>query len=221
MPKNIQDLLRLLTLYLVVTLLLLLSLSPSARGNSGNAEVSRTRNLQAFEMTPQPPHPPGDVNVSRLRNLQVFEMTPQEPHPPGDANVTRLRNLQVFEMAYQIHEIIANITYLATTDQNGNRTANFVKGDIVQINFTIRNTGVPFGDALISTVILGPLNEIAFFSYTWEDFSIGTQETFVLGYRIPPEALIGAYTAKVMVFTDWPSEGGIGLDVKIAAFAVS
>jgi hypothetical protein len=205
----------------VVTLLVILFVSPLVRADSGNAEVSRSRNLQAFEMTPQPGHPPGDVDISRLRNLQVFEMTPQEPHPPGDAYVSRLRNLQVFEMAYQIHEIIANITYLATTDQNGNQTANFMKGDVVQINFTIHSTGVPFGNALISTVILDPSSEVAFFSYTFEDFSIGTQETFILGHRIPQDALIGAYTAKVMIFTDWPSEGGVGLDAKIATFDVS
>jgi len=194
---------------------------PSVRGEPGNAEVSRTRNLQCFEMTPQPPHPPGDVNISRLRNLQVFEMTPQGPHPPGDANVSRLRNLQVFEMAYQIHEIIANITYIATTDQNGNVTTNFQKGDIMQVNFTISNTGVPFANALISIAVKDPSDSVVFLSYTFEDFSVGTKKNVIFGYRIPSEALAGTYTVKVMVFTDWPSEGGVGLDVKTATFNVS
>lgn len=205
----------------VVALIVILFVSPFVRADPGNAEVSRLRNLQAFEMTSQPPHPPGDVDISRLRNLQVFEMTPQEPHPPGDAYVSRLRNLQVFEMAYQIHEIIANITYLATTDQNGNQTANFMKGEVIQMNFTIHSTGVPFGDALISTVILDPSSNVVFLSYTFRDFSIGTKENVIFGYRIPQDAPAGIYTVKVMVFTDWPSEGGVGLDVKTAAFNVS
>ena len=221
MPKNAKHYVRLHTLYAMIVLLLLLFLSQLARGNPGNAEVSRTRNLQCFEMTPQPLHPPGNASVSRLRNLQVFEMTPQSPHPPGDVDISRLRNLQVFEMAYQIHEIKINITYLAITDQTGNQVTNFTKGDIVQLNLTIRNTGVPFANALISTVILDPSSSVAFLSYTFEDFSVGTEENFILGYRIPQDAPVGAYTAKVMIFTDWPSEGGVGLDVKTATFNVS
>jgi len=185
----------------------------------GDAYVTRLKNLQSFEMTPQI-HPPGNAHISRLRNLQCFEMTPQV-HPLGDAHVTRFRNLQCFEMAYQIHEIKVNIAYLATADQNGNQTVNFMKGDMVQINFTIHNTGVPFTNALISTVILDPSSNVVFLSYTFEDFSVGTKENLVFGYRIPQEAPAGTYTVKVMVFTDWPSEGGVGLDVKIATFDVS
>jgi hypothetical protein len=170
-------------------------------------------------MTPQV-HPPGDVNVSRVRNLQVFEMT-SPVHPPGDAYVSRLRNLQVFEMAYQIHEIKINITSIATTDQNGNVMTNFTKGDIMQVNFTLHNTGVPFANALISIAIKDPSDSVVFLSYTFEDFSVGTKRNLIFGYRIPSEALAGTYTVKVMVFTDWPSEGGVGLDVKTATFNVS
>jgi hypothetical protein len=187
----------------------------------GNASVSRLRNLQAFEMTPQPSHPPGDVYISRIRNLQIFEMTPPQVHPPGDAYISRLRNLQVFEMAYQIHEIKINITYIATTDQNGNVMTNFPKGDIMQVNFTLHNTGVPFANALISIAIKDPSDSVVFLSYTFEDFSVGTKKNLIFGYRIPSEALAGTYTVKVMVFTDWPSEGGVGLDVKTATFNVS
>lgn len=233
---------RLLNLFLALALLSPLSIFPLVYADSGNAEVSRTRNLQCFEMTP-PVHPLGNASVSRLRNLQAFEMTPQvhptgdvyisrtrnlqvfemtsPVHPPGDAFVSRLRNLQCFEMAYQIHEIKINITYLATTDQNGNQMTNFTHGDIVQINFTIHNTGVPFANALISTVILDSSDNVVFLSYTFEDFSVGTRENFIIGYKIPQEAPAGTYTLKVMVFTDWPSEGGVGLDVKIVIFNVS
>lgn len=205
----------------VVTLLAILFLSPLVGADPGNAEVSRLRNLQAFEMTPAPGHPPGDAYISRTRNLQAFEMTPQEPHPPGDVYVSRLRNLQCFEMAYQIHEIIANITYLATTNQNGNPTTSFMKGDVIQINFTIQNTGVPFANAPISIVIKDPSDSAVFLSYTFEGFSVGSNKNLIFGYRIPSEALAGTYTVKVMVFTDWPSEGGVGLDVKTATFDVS
>jgi hypothetical protein len=124
-------------------------------------------------------------------------------------------------MAYQVHEIKINITYLATTDQNSNVMTDFPKGDIVQVNFTLYNTGVPFGNGLISIMIMDPSDNVIFLSYTYDDFSIGTKEDVIFGYRIPPEALVGTYTVKVMVFTDWPSEGGVGLDVKTAAFNVS
>jgi len=244
MSTNVKRHVRLCTLYPMVALLLLLFLSPSVRGNPGNAEISRTRNLQCFEMTPsvhppgnasvsrlrnlqvfemtpQPPHPPGDVYISRIRNLQIFEMTPQPSHPPGDVYITRLRNLQCFEMAYQIHEIKANITHLSTTDQSGNQTINFMKGDTVQVNFTIYNSGVPFANALMSTIIQDPSSNVVFLTYAFEDFTVGATRNFILGYRIPQEAQAGAYTVKVMVFTDWPSEGGVGLDVKIATFNVS
>lgn len=242
MPKNAKRHVPLHTLYPVVALLLLLFISPSVRGDPGNAEVSRTRNLQCFEMTPSvhPPgnasvtrlrnmqvfemtpqiHPPGDVYVSRMRNLQIFEMTPQV-HPTGDAYISRLRNLQVFEMAYQIHEIKINITYIATTDQNGNVKTNFTKGDIMQVNFTLQNTGVPFANALISIVIKDPSDSVVCLSYTFEDFSVGTKKNLIFGYTIPSEAPAGTYTVKVMIFTDWPSEGGVGLDVKTATFNVS
>lgn len=242
MPNDSKSHTRLFKLYPVITLLTLLFIFPLVHGNPGNAEVSRTRNLQCFEMTPSvhPPgnasvsrlrnlqvfemtpqiHPPGDVYISRMRNLQVFEMTPQV-HPPGDAYISRLRNLQVFEMAYQIHEIKINITYITTTDQNGNVMTNFTKGDIMQVNFTLHNTGVPFANALISIVIKDPSDSVAFLSYTFEDFSVGTKKNLIFGYRIPSESLAGTYTVKVMVFTDWPSEGGVGLDVKTATFNVS
>lgn len=186
-------------------------------GDVHNASVSRLKNMQVFEMTPQPVHPPGDVDISRLKNMQVFEMAPST-HPPGDVDVCRLKNLQVFEMAYQIHEIKINVTTLTVADQNGNPMTNFTQGDIVQLNFTVRNTGVPFANVLISTVVLDPSGSVAFLSYTYEDFFVGTQETFILGYRIPSDAPAGTYTAKVMVFTDWPSEGGVGLDVKTVTF---
>ncbi len=65
-------------------------------GGNGDAEVSRQKNLNSFEMAPQA-HPEGDANVTRSRNLQAFEMVPQV-HPPYDANVSRVRNLNTFEM---------------------------------------------------------------------------------------------------------------------------
>ncbi len=229
-------------------LILLLSINvfalmvPSARGDPGNAEVSRTRNLQVFEMTPQvhPPgnasvsrlrnmqvfemtpqvHPPGNASVSRLRNMQVFEMTPQV-HPGGDAYISRLRNLQVFEMAYQIHEIKISVTHIATTDQNGNVMSNFTKGDTIQVNFTLHNTGVPFAGALISIVIQDPSDNVVLLGYTFRDFSVGTKANLIFGYKIPSDALAGTYTVKVMVFTDWPSEGGVGLDAKTVSFNLS
>jgi len=62
--------LRVILSVLILVFLLFLPLLLCA--NLGDVEVSRTRNLQYFEMTPSV-HPPGDAYVSRLRNLQYFE----------------------------------------------------------------------------------------------------------------------------------------------------
>jgi len=43
----------------------------------------------------------------------------------------------------------------------------------------------------------------------------------IFGFRIPYQAATGTYKAKVMIFTDWPSNGGIGLDVETITFNVS
>lgn len=189
------------------------------RAQDDDALVSRFMNLQAFEMTPQV-HPVGNVSVSRYSNLQAFEITSQM-HPPGDASTSRVGNVQAFEMEYQIHEIQINTTRLEITDQNGNPVTNFTQGDLIEINFTVRNLGVPFSQAIISVTITNPSDSVVFLTYTFEDFSLQMMKTFVFGYRIPSDALTGTYTVKTMIFTDWPSEGGVGLDMDTAAFNVS
>lgn len=52
----------------------------------GDAEVSRTKNLQLLEL------PAGNADVSRYSNYQCFEM------PAGNADVSRYRNYQCFEL---------------------------------------------------------------------------------------------------------------------------
>jgi len=114
------------------------------------------------------------------------------------------------------------IINLTLTDQNGNQKTTFLKGEIAQFNFTIRNIGsLDLTNGLISVMILDPLNTPIFLCYIFESISQGITKEFIIGYRVPLTAPAGTYTVKVMIFTDWPSEGGTGLDIKTSTFEVS
>jgi len=205
-------------------------LTPIAKAGSGNAEVSRTRNLQFFEMEPI-----GDVHVTRTKNLQFFETVVNEVHITrtlnlqfiemgiiGDVHVTRTKNLQFFEMTSPVYEYDINITNLVITDQYGQTKSNFTRGEMAQFNFTIMNSGnIGLKDGLVSVMILNPLNEPEFLFYTYETVYPGGSKQIVIGYRVPTDAYLGNYIVKVMVFTDWPSKGGVGLDIKMSSFIVS
>jgi len=215
----------------------------------GNAEVSRKRNLQYFEMMRAM-----DVDLLRTRNLQCLEMTKAisadvlrlrnldyfelkrimnadvvklrnyqclELMRTMDADVLRLRNLVYFEMVTPPHEYLINITKMLLTNQEGIPQTNFAKGDIVQIDFTIENIGsTRLDNGLISILILDPLNTTVLLTYTFETMSPSSTIEIIMGYRIPTEAISGTYTVKVAVFTDWPSEGGIGLEIEQTTFNV-
>ena len=181
-----------------------------AYGNSGNAEVSRTHNLQSFEMTPSV-HPPGNASVSRRRNLQVFEMTPQMPHPPGNASVWRLRNLQVFEMT-PTGPLSVTISAFVTTDQNGNAKSTFAPGNSVLFKIVVSSScSQNIHNALVSVMVQTPTTEVLFLSYTFENVQVGLQTTIYLGLQIPYNAIVGEYTAKVNMLTMLPSQGGVPL----------
>ena len=198
-------------------------MSHRAYGGPGNAEVSRTQNLQVLEMLPST-HPPGNASVMRTRNLQFYEMT-HSVHPPGDAYLSRTRNLQYFEMKSLLYQFKINITSFAITNQSGYPMTNFLRGDVVQLNLTITNSGgadsLPLADGLLSVMILDPLEIEVHLTYTFIDIEKGQNENFIFGYRIPMSASPGAHTIKVMVFTDWPSQGGLGLAVKESTFTES
>jgi len=193
---------------------------------TGNAEVTRTKNLQYFELElgnadvtraknlQSPELVPNSADVTRLRNLQYFELE------QNDADVTRLRNLQYFELTD--FGPVSYITSLTITDQNGNPRNNFNRGDIAQFDFTIENIGsFNLTKALISTIVLDSSSTPIFLSYTFEDLLVGQDTRIIVGYKIPLEASIGTYTVKVMIFTDWPSKGGVGLDIEALSFFVS
>jgi serine protease AprX len=115
-----------------------------------------------------------------------------------------------------------DIKNIAITDQNGNPKARFIKGDVVQFNFTIENAGnLDLERGLISLMILDPTNTPIFLSYTFENLNGDASKEFIIGYRIPFDVTTGNYTGKIMVFTDWPSHGGVGLDIEIRTFEVT
>jgi len=70
-------------------------------------------------------------------------------------------------------------------------------------------------------MILDPSNTPIFLTYTFESINPGDFEEFIIGYRIPLAESAGMYTVKIMVFTDWPSKGGIGLDIETSTFNVT
>jgi len=188
----------------------------------GNAYVSRTKNLQYFELVP-PIHPPGNAFVTRTKNLQYFEMVPSI-HPPGNALVTRTKNLQYFEMTPLLYQYKINITRLVTTDQDGNPCNSFLPGDLVQFDIAIENVGAPesmsLTNGLLAITVLNPKQNVAFLSYTYINLPKGASLKFVFGYGIPISAYAGMYTVKVMVLSDWPSRGGIGITSKSSTFNV-
>ena len=233
----------------VVTVLFSLAMSPLVHSQAGNAEVTRIRNLQYFELQQnntdvtryrnlqhsQLASNPSDV--IQFRNLQYFELTPNPADVikyrnlmyfqlgPNNADVKRFGNLQYFQLEPLAYEYKINVTSLIITDQSGNPTSNFLRGDVAQFDFVIENLGglesLPLYNGLVSTVVLDSSNTLVFLSYTFEDFPRGASKEFIIGYRIPTDGLTGTYTIKIMVFTDWPSQGGLGLAIKESTFIVS
>lgn len=131
---------------------------------------------------------------------------------------TTSKNITIYETGI----LSIEIKNLSITDQNGNPKNNFAKGDIAQFNFTIENTGnLDLKKGLVSIMMLDPSNTPIFLSYTFENINPGAFEELIIGYRIPLDASTGTYTIKIMVFTDWPSKGGIGLDIETSAFNVT
>jgi len=215
----------LLTTCLIIVLLFSLTLMSQVRAQ-GNAEITRTRNLQYFELEPN------DIDVSRYRNLQFSQLDHIDVDvtryrnlqyyglEPTDVDVTRFRNLQFFELA-DAGDFIININLLVTTDQGGNPKTSFILGDIVQFNFIVENYGSrTLSMGLIFTEVLDPISTPVFLSYSLADLPSGLGQQFGVGYGIPTGASLGTYTVKIMVFTDWPSNGGIGLDIETSAFNV-
>jgi hypothetical protein len=205
---------------------MLISLAKFAYASPGDAEFSRTKNLQYFQLES------GNVDVTRFRNLEYFELEPNNADiirfrnlqyfelEPNNADVTRLKNLQCFELA-PVGDLVINIGPIAITDQDGNPKTTFNRGDIVQFEFVVENTGtLALARGLVSTMILDPSNTPVFLSYTFEDLASGTSKKFIIGYGLPLDSPNGTYTVKVMVFTDWPSKGGIGLDIETSTFNV-
>jgi len=237
--------LRLRVLLIVCALSIWFSLLRLSFASPGDAEVTRTKNLQYFQLEPGNVDvttyrnlqyfelEPNNVDVIRLRNLQYFELEPNNADAiryrnmqyfqlePNDADITRLKNLQYFELV-PVGDLVINIGPITTTDQDGNPKTTFNKGDIVQFEFVVENAGsLQLTRGLISAMILDSSDTPVFLSYTIEDLASGTSKKFIMGYGLPLDSLAGTYTIKVMVFTDWPSKGGVGLDIETTTFNVT
>jgi len=178
-----------------------------------NADMIRFRNLQCLERTPN------NADVIRYRNLMSFQLG------PNDADVKRFGNLQYFQLKPLLYEYDIAVTSLVITDQAGTPATNFLRGEIVQFDFIIENLAgpehLPLDNGLITITVLDPSTLSVFLSYTYEDLPRGATAEFVIGYRIPTDGATGTYTVKVMVLTDWPSNGGLGLTIEESVFNVS
>jgi len=197
----------------IVTVSFCLLATLPAIAQTNNAEVSRTRNLQCLELAPN------DADLTRYRNLLGLQLD------QNDAHVIRYRNLQSFQLEPLLYEFKINVTSLFITDDNDNPKTGFLKGEIVQINFVITNLGgaesLPLTNGLIAVTIQNPSLETIYLAYTYAHLNRGESRNFIFGYKISYEAVPGTYTVKVMIFTDWPSEGGLFINSKTAEFIVS
>jgi len=178
-----------------------------------NIDLLKIRNYQSFELTRTM-----NIDVSRLRNYQAFDLS-----RTMNIDVTRSRNYQAF-MMLNPSELgpAADVRSMRVTDENGNTQDTFSSGYIVQFEFIVENTGnTTLLNGLISVEILDPAETPIFLNYFYETLIPGTHRSYVLGYRIPDYGLEGTHTVKVMVFTNWPSQGGSGLDSGTATFNVT
>lgn len=196
-----------------------------------NGDVIRHKNLQSLELAPN------DADLIRYRNLQHLELAPNNADViryrnsmffelgPNNADVIRFGNLQYFQLEPLLYEFKINVTSLFTTDDNNNPKTGFLKGDIVQSNFIITNFGgtesLPLTNGLIAVTIQNPNQETIYLAYTYTDLQRGENKNFIFGYKTSYDATPGTYTVKVMIFTDWPSEGGLFINSKTTEFTVS
>jgi len=113
------------------------------------------------------------------------------------------------------------ISDVTLSDQSGNIRMNYTRGEVIQLNFTVTNMGdINVESFLIAVMVLDPSNTSQLICYTFDSMANSTGK-FIFGFRVPYESSTGTYIAKVMIFTDWPSNGGIGLDVEILTFNIS
>jgi subtilisin family serine protease/PKD repeat protein len=117
--------------------------------------------------------------------------------------------------------ISVRVRDLVTTDEDLNAKTIFAKGQIVQFNFIVENTGnIDLKRGLISVVVLNSRNATVFLSYTFEDVDSGNMGEFAVGYLLPSDLASGNYTVKIIVWTDWPSHHGAGLAINSTTFEV-
>jgi len=203
----------------------------NARAQSGNADITRKRNLQGFKLEIN------NLDVKRSKNLLSFKLEYNDAHViryrnmqgyeliKNDAHVIRYRNIQHFQLVPVEIDYQVDILNVFLTDQSGNPSSNFVRGDVVEVYFTVRNGGafesIPIENGLVSVLVEDSAEIPMFLTYVYIDLPRDTSEELIFGYRVPLEGPIGVYTVRIMMFTNWPSQGGLGLAVQEATFSVS
>lgn len=175
----------------------------------GNADVSTTYNLVSCQLAS------GNADLSINSNLINLLLS------SGNADVSTKANLIITLLEQPLLPQVT-ITQLLTTDTLGNAKTSFISGEMLEVRFTLTNTGpIDFPSGLISVMIQNPVETVIFLAYTYEGISIGASEEFVFGLSLPQEAMLGQYTAKALVFTNWPYEGGEGLANGTTAFMLT
>lgn len=180
-----------------------------AQLGSGNADVSATYNLVSCLLAN------GNADLSISSNLINLLLS------SGSADVSTKANLIIMLLEQPLLPQIT-ITQLLTTDISGNTKTSFKSGEMLEVGFALTNTGaIDFPNGLISVMIQNPVGTVIFLAYTFDGISVGASNEFVFGLSLPEAAILGQYTAKALVFTNWPYEGGEGLANGTTTFIVT
>lgn len=107
-----------------------------------------------------------------------------------------------------------------TADQNGNPKETFRRGEIVLVNVTIEmameyhNAKYGYFVTPTSFLLLIRFNygyRLVYLGFIVAELSPGESRSFGIGFRIPEDAVLGDYTVKIMVWSNWLDKGGVSL----------
>jgi len=107
--------------------------------------------------------------------------------------------------------LTVNVQTFETENQNNNPCGSFAQGSTVILEAVISANGTQnLPNIMIAFTINDNLTYQIFLGYTWQSIEIGNPVTVYMGFRIPTgsDTTLGQYTAKVLVFTNLPSQGG-------------
>ncbi|MFQ5998129.1 MAG: hypothetical protein ACE5KO_02380, partial [Candidatus Bathyarchaeia archaeon] len=101
------------------------------------------------------------------------------------------------------------ISNVETLEANGNHRSIFAQGEKILISTTVQNTVTSNKDSLVSIQVLDP--DVTVLPPTFVRLSLraGQEFTFSPMVALPLDARIGTWTAETVVFSDFPSQGGV------------